>query len=316
MSQAPTKRTIEQKLAAISDYFGLGTIKSARRAMGTNKNYYVTTERGRYLFKIIVNTTVEDVENGLPYLNRLEECQFAMTAYYLRAANGESIYRSHDCNAVVLHRLPGKMPKTSAVVCREVGINLAKLHLVPSNSLPPKRHWLDNDYLPEIIAEAVQMFGPDKLKETLRVYRSFGNFRPANYPQSIIHGDLDTTNCLFVGDTISAFLDWQEVGIGACVIDFASTVLGFCFIDEAESSHYWATFHPELYHALYDAYVQVRPFSLAEQDAIVVAIKYVGLTQPVWSILHWQQYHPDTEMIETNTLYWKFGLNALRLPSQ
>lgn len=315
MSQA-TNRTLKQKLAAISDYFALGTVKSARRAMGTNQNYYVTTDSGRYLFKIIVNTTVEDVENGLPYLSRLEECQFTMTAYYLRAANGEAIYKSHDCNAVVLHRLPGKMPGTSENVCGEVGINLAKLHLVPSDSLPPKRHWLDNNYLPENIAAAVQMFGTNKLKETLRVYHSFGNFRPANYPQSIIHGDLDTTNCLFVGDTISAFLDWQEVGIGACVIDFASTVLGFCFIDADEASNYWAKFNPDLYHALYAAYVQVRPFSIAEQDVIEVAVKYVGLTQPVWSILHWQQYHPDTEMIETNTLYWKFGLDTLRLPTQ
>ncbi len=314
MSQTTTKRTIKQKLAAISDYFALGTIKSTRRAMGTNQNYYVTTEMGRYLFKIIVNTTIEDVENSLPYLNRLEECEFAMTAYYLRAANGEPIYRSYDCNAVVLHRLPGKMPAYSENVCREVGINLAKLHLVPLDDLPPKRHWLDNDYLSEIIAEAVQMFGTDKLKETLSVYRSFGNFRPANYPQSIIHGDLDTTNCLFVGDTIVAFLDWQEVGTGACVIDFASTVLGFCLVDGEESSNYWAKFNPDLYCTLYDAYVQVRPFSVAEQDAIAVAIKYVGLTQPVWSMLHWHQYHPDTEMIETNTLYWKFGLDALKFP--
>jgi Ser/Thr protein kinase RdoA (MazF antagonist) len=315
MPQTTTKRTIRQKLAAISGYFGLGIVKSARRAMGTNQNYYVTTEMGRFLFKIIVNTSVEDVENGLPFLNRLEECQFAMTTYYLRAANGEAIYRSDDCNAVVLSRLPGNMPACSENVCREVGVNLAKLHLVPADNLPPKRHWLDNDYLPESITEAVQMFGTDKLKETLSVYHSFGNFRPANYPQSIIHGDLDTTNCLFVGDTISAFLDWQEVGTGACVIDFASTVLGFCFVDEAEPPN-WAKFNPDLYCALYNAYMQVRPFSVAEQDAIAVAIKYVGLTQPVWSILHWHQYHPDTEMIETNTMYWKFGLDALSLPAR
>ncbi len=315
MPQTTTKRTIKQKLAAISDYFGLGAVKFARRASGTNQNYYVTTSTGCYLFKIIVNTTVEDVENGLPYLNRLQECQFAMTAYYLRAANGEAIYKSQDCNAVVMHRLPGTMPNTSKVVCREVGMNLAKLHLVPSDGLPPKRHWLDNDYLSENITATVQMFGEEKLQETLSVYRSFGSFRPATYPQSIIHGDLDTTNCLFVGDTISAFLDWQEVGIGACVIDFASTVIGFCFIDEDESSNYWARFNPDLYMALYEAYTRIRPFSQAEQDVIEVTIKYVGLTQPIWSMLYWQQYHPQQEMVETNTLYWKFGLNTLSLPT-
>lgn len=62
MTQATTRRSIKQKLADISNHFGLGAITSTpRRAMGTNQNYFVTTTTGQYLFKLIVNAVIDFV---------------------------------------------------------------------------------------------------------------------------------------------------------------------------------------------------------------------------------------------------------------
>lgn len=306
------QQATRQKLDTISDYFGLGVIKHTRRAMGTNQNYLIATDQGQYLVKIIVNTAIEEIESGLPFLERLQEYGFP-AAYYLKAAHGSAIYHGEGCDAVVLRKLKGKMPDWTEEVCREVGINLAKLHLIPVAGMPPKRHWLDNDYLPEAIEKALQIFGAEKLSETLKEYEAIKHFRPAHFPQSIIHGDLDLTNCLFIGKRLSAFLDWQEVGISASVLDFGSTVLGFCFIEE-HTSAYHAIFAPNLYKALYDGYTSVRPFSQEEEEAIEAAVKYMGLTQPVWSMLHWDQYHPGQDMVETNTLFWAFGLDTFEVP--
>ncbi|HEY7357308.1 MAG TPA: hypothetical protein VH590_12605 [Ktedonobacterales bacterium] len=105
------ERTQEEKLAAIADYFDLGTILEYQHVFhSTNQNYLVTTTRGAYLFKIIVNTTLKDVLDGLPFLQRLEERQFRATAYYLPAPDGERAYHSADCDAVVLRKLPGPRP--------------------------------------------------------------------------------------------------------------------------------------------------------------------------------------------------------------
>lgn len=68
----PPERIPEAKLAAIADYFSLGKILHHHRVLhSTNQNYLVTTTRSEYLFKIIVNTTLEDVLNGLPFLKLL-----------------------------------------------------------------------------------------------------------------------------------------------------------------------------------------------------------------------------------------------------
>jgi homoserine kinase type II len=309
------ERSEEQKLAAIAAHFDLEEILDYERVLrSTNQNYLVTTSSGAYLFKIIVNTTLQDVLAGLPFLQRLEAQQFSATAYYLAAPDGSVAYHSADCDAVVLRKLPGTMPALSPAVCREVGVYLAKLHRIPCAGLPEKRHWLDARYLPEAIEQAVALHGAAALRQTLRVFDSLKPFQPARLPQSIVHGDLDTNNCLFEGERLVAFVDWQEVGVSAALLDVASTVLGFCFVDLDEGADLWAVFDPTLYRALFEGYTSVRPFTSEERAQLDAALKCVGLTQPVWSMLHWQQYHAGEAMIETNTLYWKYGLDSLTLP--
>ncbi|GER89831.1 hypothetical protein KDW_39930 [Dictyobacter vulcani] len=310
-----TERTLEEKLAAIADHFALGQVLTFERAPGTNQNYLVTTNVGDYLFKIIINTTLEDVLNGLPFLQRLEEQEFTVTAYYLKAPNGQVFYQSPDCEAVVLHRLPGNMPEPSPVVSREIGIHLAKLHLISCAHLPEKRHWLDEQYLPNALQKAIEMYGPERLSETRNVFNSLSSFQPATFPQAIIHGDLDTSNCLFEGGRLVAFVDWQEIGVSAALMDFVQTVIGFCFVEPPTGSDCWAVFDPDLYRALYTGYTSIRPFTGYELEHLNNALKYVALIQPVWTMLVWERYHSGQEMVETRLLYWMYGIDTLTLPT-
>ncbi len=314
MSTTP-ERALAAKLAAIADHFALGLVQTFERASGTNQNYLVTTSVGDYLFKIIVNTTLEDVLKGLPFLQRLEEQGFAATAYYLKAPNGQVFYQSPDCDAVVQRHLPGSMPEPSSAVNREIGIHLAKLHLISCADLPEKQHWLDNQYLPNALQAATQMYGAERLSETREVFASLSAFQPATFPQAIIHGDLDTSNCLFEGEQLVAFVDWQEIGVSAALMDFVQTVIGFCFVESTAGSECWAVFDPDLYCALYRGYTSIRPFTPYELEHLDNALKYVALTQPVWTMLAWEQYHPGEEMVETRLLYWMFGINTLTLPA-
>lgn len=297
--------------AAIARHFALGKVHTATRMPGTNQNYQVTTDGGTYLFKILANTTLEDVLNGLPFLQRLEEHGFP-AALYRQAPNGEVFYHSPSGDVVVLPCLPGSMPTPSVAVNREVGIALAKLHQVPCDDLPAKRHWLDARYLPEALEAATQFYGAGRLQETRKAFHALKHFQPAAFPQSIVHGDLDPSNCLFAGEHLVAFVDWQEVGVSAALLDFASTVLGFCFVEHPQDLR--TAFNPHFYAALYEGYVSVRPFYAKEKAHLGDALRYVGLTQPIWSLLNWEQYHPGQEMRETQTMYWQFGLNALTLP--
>jgi Ser/Thr protein kinase RdoA (MazF antagonist) len=308
------ERTLEAKLAAITEHFGLGLMQHFERASGTNQNYLVTTSSGDYLFKIIVNITLQDVLNSLPFLQRLEEQGFAATAYYLTAPTGRAFYHSPDCDAVVLRRLSGSTPAASLAVCRAVGVHLAKMHLISCVGLPEKRHWLDDQYLPNTLQTALERYGAERLSETLKVFNSLSDFHPATFPQAIVHGDLYADNCLFEGERLVAFVDWEEIGVSAALMDFVKTVQGFCFVEDAAQPQYWAVFDPDRYRAFYESYTSIRPFSHYELEHLDNALKYVGLTGSVWLMLAWERYHPGEEMVETQLLYWKFGLDKLTLP--
>ncbi len=307
---------MQDRLEAIAQHFALGVVQNYHAAKGTNQNFFVTTDQGQFLFKIIVNATreeaVEDIETGLPYLNRLAEHDFPIVGY-ITAPNGSLIYQSAECIAVAMHQLQGHEPEISENVCREIGSHLARLHLIPTSGLAKKRHWLEHEYLLKSIEVAKNKFGTENLKKIFKEFHSLQHFRPDTFPQSIIHGDMDPSNCLFVGDKVSAFLDWQECGMGASLLDFGMTVLGFCFVKDRASSS-CMIFHPQAYQALFDGYSQIRPFSPDEKASIESAVKYAGLTLSMWFMLRWNDYFPGEEFVETKLSFWKRGLDIWTLP--
>jgi hypothetical protein len=85
----PTERTLEAKLAAITDHFALGRVQTFERTSGTNQNYLVTTSVGDYLFKLLVSTTLESVLISLPFLHRLaREAALARSAVSSQRTSG------------------------------------------------------------------------------------------------------------------------------------------------------------------------------------------------------------------------------------
>jgi Ser/Thr protein kinase RdoA (MazF antagonist) len=298
-----------ERLSIIAAAYGLGDVLGHRRMGGTNDNYAITTPSGAYLCKILVNTTVDNILAGLPFLRRLEEYGFTKAVPYLRTPDGRTVLQEPDFAAVVLPFLDGTRPVPSVEVSREVGVVLARMHQVPADGLPDKRHWIDGRYLPETLAAALQRHGADRMPETLRVVDDLRGFDPRAFPQVIIHGDLDCSNSLMT-DAGIRFLDWQDVAVGAAIMDVAGAVLGYCFTKRGEQ---W-DFQPDLYDVLASAYGSIRRLSRFEIDNLGAAVRYVAITQPIWLMSVWDQYRAGQEMDETSLFYWAYGLYRLCLP--
>ncbi|HEY2791125.1 MAG TPA: phosphotransferase [Micromonosporaceae bacterium] len=291
----------ESWLNDIAAAYGLGEVLGHRRMGGTNDNYAITTPSGAYLCKIIVNMPIDDILAGLPFLRRLEEYGFSEAVFYLRTPDGRTALQTPDYAAVVLPFLEGTRPVPSVEVSRQVGAELARMHRVPADGLPDKRHWNDSLYLPETLAVALARHGADSMRETLRVVDELRLFDPGAFPQVIIHGDMDTSNSLMTEDGIR-FLDWQDIAVGAAIMDIAGAVLGFCFDPD---------FQPALFEALATGYGDLSAF---EAGHLLDAMRYAAITQSIWLMSVWDQYRAGEPMVETSLLYWEYGMDRLRLP--
>ena len=95
---------VEPKLTEVLSFFDLGTQSTSRRAGGfANENYFVTTDKGEYVVKVLREHAAANVVSEIPYLKKLEEVQFPVAQYISNDA-GDCVFEADDIAAVVMHR--------------------------------------------------------------------------------------------------------------------------------------------------------------------------------------------------------------------
>ena len=200
---------------------------------------------------------------------------------------------------VALHRVQGKHPAPSEFICKDVGAHLARIHSVPFSDFPPKKNWLRKSYVPEAVA-LVQKHLPSYSKQVTAAYDSLKHFDFASLPKSITHGDVNQMNVLYNKKTVTAFLDWEEVGTEVSLLDLSICILGFC-VEGRTLKNVW-------FQNLLEGYQGIRPLTRPEKQCLPQAIRYAGFIVSIWSILHIHFYHRRsiTEVGNVN-FYWDFA---------
>lgn len=299
----------QKELQNIADFFALGQILGIEQAGGYgNDNFFVATKNGDYLVKIVREVYgVEEKIQEQAFMRRLEENKFPI-ASYISSPSGEIIYTQGDVIALVQKKLDGSPPLIlDANMMMQLGKAFAVLHGISPKGLPDKRNWLRRDYLPDAVDILKRKFADlEDVQELIRLYKelpvSFSKF-----PQSIIHSDLFWDNTLFKDGNLVAIIDWEEVGIGASILDFGMAVNGCCFPNDS--------FDEVLYRALYQSYNAERQMQEDERENITAAVRYAAITTAVWRFLRNNYYHPEKKLKERYKLFWKQGLHEWEAPN-
>ena len=296
-------RFLIKRFNAVSDYFGIGSVISFKRVGGNaNENYLLKTAQGEFICKVLLEHPYVDLKKELIYLNHLKKYHYPVP-YPVLAPNGSFIYKRKSFLAMVFPKISGKIPSISEKTNREAGKYLAKLHGLPYKNLPGKNHWLLPKYLPSAL-KVVQKHFPKEAKILYEKYDELRHFKLNICPQSIIHGDVICENLIFQGRKVAAVLDWEEVGIGSSLMDFARSTLALCFTRKK--------FHPKLFQALLKGYKSVKQLNYGSME-IETAIQYAVLTRSVWMLLQFGFYHKDNALKEHWKFSWTEGLDPFRI---
>jgi len=268
-----TTVTNEDLDAWLARYSIGGLIELAPIAAGIeNTNYFVTTEKGRYVLTLYERLPATE----LPfYLNLMA---------HLARAGVEVPAPEPDRTGALFSLLNGKPAGLVARVegaslrqpdephCAAVGDALARLH-VASQSYRPR---LTNRRGPawwRQMARVVQPFLTPEQKELLAAEIRFQTgFGKGRMPKGAIHGDLFCNNVLFVGNRVSGIIDFGFAATDFFAYDLAITVNDWCLAGPGD-----ARLDDDRVAALTRAYGRVRPLTDDERAQWAALLRAAAL---------------------------------------
>jgi homoserine kinase type II len=236
-----------------------------------NTNYFVTTDRGRYVLTLYERLPAAELPFYLNLMAHLARAGVAVpapipdrTGALFSLLNGKpaSLVERVE-GAPVEHPLPGH--------CAQVGGTLARLHLASQSY----RARLTNRRGPAWWRQAARAVRPHLdaaqaalLDAEIRFQTGFGR---GTLPRGAIHGDLFCDNVLFADDRVAGIIDFGFAATDFFAYDLAITVNDWCVTEPA------GRLDPALLDAMVGAYDALRPLTQDEREAWPALLRAAAL---------------------------------------
>jgi len=246
----------------------------ARYALGTlvdlspiaagieNTNYFVTTERGRYVLTLYERLPADELPFYLNLMAHLARLRVQVPAP-MPDRTGALFSHLNGRPAGLVSRIEGAQIDASSVpACAAVGEALAGLHCASQEY----RARLTNRRGPAWWRQAARAVRPyitpeqnALLSAEVKFQTGFGKVK---LPKGAIHGDLFCDNVLFVGSRISGIIDFGFAATDFYAYDLAIAVNDWCVVRDGPEE---GALVPELVTAMVAGYEQERPLSPEER---------------------------------------------------
>jgi len=221
-----------------------------------NTNYFVTTERGRFVLTLYERLPSDELPFYLNLMAHLARCGVEVPAPAPdRTGALFSVLNGRPAGLVA--RIDGApVTSPSEAACAAVGAALARLHLAAQRY----RARLTNRRGPawwRQAARAVRPFISDEQNELLQGEVKFQTgFGKGTLPKGAIHGDLFCDNVLFADGRVAGIIDFGFAATDFFAYDLAIAVNDWCIVDDATG-----TLDAARAKAMARAYHSVRPLT-------------------------------------------------------
>ena len=242
--------------------FAIGEILDLRGiAAGiTNTNYFVLTDKARYVLTIFEENEMADLPYFVDLMTHLARKDIPCPMP-IADKNGVCLHALKGKPALMVSCLSGTDTETPSVdQCAQVGRALAQMHLA-GHDFKHKSHNLRDAGWRSATAVKVMDKLPASEQNLLKKILEFQeNFDLSALPHGVIHGDLFRDNVLFDGAQLGGFIDFYYACNDVLAFDVAVAVNDWCLLPTGEFDE------PKL-NAFMQAYSELRPFNAAEQQA-------------------------------------------------
>lgn len=230
-----------------------------------NSNYFLETERGRYILTLY-EKRVNPAE--LPYfLNLMTHLKNKGIICPLPVAgkDGNALRELCGKKAAVTTFLEGASAgRIRAEHCAELGRAMAEMHLAGSDYPGYRKNDLSLDGWEKLLGEigpAADTVADGLYDEMCAALDEIKRDFPSGLPQGVIHADLFPDNVFFTGKTLSGIIDFYFACNDALVYELAVCLNAWCFEPEI-----WELNVTNAARML-NAYNKVRPLNAEEKEA-------------------------------------------------
>ena len=273
-----------------------------------NSNYYLETERGRFILTLF-EKRVNAAE--LPYFIGLK-LHLAAKGYPcpepVMGRDGGALRTLEGRPAVIVTFLEGLSPRRPNVrQCRALGEGLAQMHVAladfsmqRANSLGPaawSQLWQGRATSAEALQQGLAATVEDAFAR-IREARAFSG----QLPRGTIHADLFPDNAFFLGDRFSGAIDFYFACTDALAYDLAVCLNAWAFDDgnAADASRLEYNFSKGA--ALIAGYQSVRPLTAPEREALPALCLGAGMRFFLTRFVDWTSTPPGALVRPKNPL--------------
>ncbi|MCB2052710.1 MAG: homoserine kinase [Geminicoccaceae bacterium] len=274
----------EDQLGALLATFDLGEVLALKGiAEGVeNSNYFLLTERGRYILTIYEKRVdAADLPFFLGLMDHLSGRGFVCPVP-VKDRLGRTLHRLAGKPAAIVSFLDGQSPRAlTPQRCRALGRALAALHGAGAGFVPVRPNALSVAAWRPLFEQARRSGMEDGLEEEIsadldHVERAW----PEGLPAGVIHADLFPDNAFFDHDEVSGVIDFYFACNDLLAYDLAICLNAWCFEASGE-------FNVTKSRALIEGYAAERRLEPAEVAALPVLARGAALRFLLTRLYDW-----------------------------
>jgi homoserine kinase type II len=253
-----------------------------------NTNYFVDTDRGKYVLTLFERLTFEQLPFYLHFMKHLAARRMPVPDPVANVS-GEILHSMKGRPAVVVNRLPGEsVTAPTDSHCRSVGEILARMHVAgsdyPRHQVNPRGLEWWNEVVP-VVGRRVSGGQRSLLSSELAFQKQIAAFFTyEQLPKGPVHADLFRDNVLFDGGHLTGVFDFYFAGCDAFLFDIAVCLNDWC-VDGCTGRQ-----HDERAAAFLGGYESVRALTPAERT-LLPAMQRAGAFR-FWLSRLWDLYLP------------------------
>jgi len=236
----------------------------------TNTNYYLDTERGRFVLTLYEHHTDSELDYMLGLQQHLAN-QSVRCAEPVKDRYDQFFSCLNQRPAAIIHRLQGEVEPTPAPShCASIGAELARFHLAGRDYNGTRTNPRGMEWIRAVLETLKPSLKSDDLQSITATLDSCREFDLDRLPRGAIHADLFHDNALFATGELGGILDFDYACYDSFVFDIAVLLNDWCIDNEGQLV-------AARVNSTIDAYQQQRRLETVELDALPLMLRLGAL---------------------------------------